>query len=861
MGTYLLIGIEGGLYAVEEEPICRTAPSGVIHTLPMAPDHFAGISDLEGRMIGLFDLGACLGHKRPQKPPLAQMLVLSEEGLAKGFGVDELLGKAEAEAADMLAIPRSFKAQGLPGVLRTPGGRLALVVDIKDLYLRAIAPGWVQPAILCPEAASPLEPSGVRGLRLFRAGKEVYALPSGSLEARPLRDIPTLNTPLTPRFVPALALADNRVVALVDPLLKMDIPRTSQPLEMFVFAEADLAVLVDEDLGPVSAPDILALPPVASSALMSLAVMLDGEVTPVLNPGALLPEDVPTDIVSAYNAGSGVPESFGKRSMDIAEFTLLNERCSVPEEEVEDVIECRAVRHLPGVHSIMLGVTEYKGEILPVLDLALCFGARTNITPDTMMILVVNGNFRAFVLARDVSRDITLSPQEQELLPMKLIHRYVYGCHTREGGVCIVLNVETLTTWFDKKLVTEALKSLVKAWSAEGELPKGYTFLHEEAEAHEEEPLQEEPVFEEAGVAEAAAALAAKALEEAEAPEEIEAPYEEEEVPGAVEEEAEATSYEEKVPEEAEEPLPEEEPLHEEPVVEDAGVAAVAAALAAKALEAAEAPEEIEPPVEEEELAPPIEEAPEEGPEPGVEEPPLEEEAEAPSYEEEVSGKSKEPLPEEEPVAPEPVAVSVKTDPPAKTYERGAWPGDTIESKESYVQRGSRRSRPVVYIIAALALIGLMSLFYLLSGIEEQPERLAEIPTAPVSEAPEEPGRAATVAKAPEPEPREPVPPVPPRPKTPGQETPVAKAPGPEAREPALPAPPRPETPVVMYMPEHVEHKTYIVRKGDTLWHISKRFMGDPVKYPEIAERNRIINPDLIYPGQRVLLTTVKTAR
>ena len=41
----------------------------------------------------------------------------------------------------------------------------------------------------------------------------------------------------------------------------------------------------------------------------------------------------------------------------------------------------------------------------------------------------------------------------------------------------------------------------------------------------------------------------------------------------------------------------------------------------------------------------------------------------------------------------------------------------------------------------------------------------------------------------------------------------------------------------------------------------SYKYMGDPFKYPEIAERNRIINPDLIYPGQRVLLTPVKTAR
>ena len=45
---------------------------------------------------------------------------------------------------------------------------------------------------------------------------------------------------------------------------------------------------------------------------------------------------------------------------------------------------------------------------------------------------------------------------------------------------------------------------------------------------------------------------------------------------------------------------------------------------------------------------------------------------------------------------------------------------------------------------------------------------------------------------------------------------------------------------------------TYVVRRDDTLWHISKRYTGDPFNYPLIADNNRIPNPDLIYPGQKI---------
>lgn len=44
----------------------------------------------------------------------------------------------------------------------------------------------------------------------------------------------------------------------------------------------------------------------------------------------------------------------------------------------------------------------------------------------------------------------------------------------------------------------------------------------------------------------------------------------------------------------------------------------------------------------------------------------------------------------------------------------------------------------------------------------------------------------------------------------------------------------------------------HIVVKGDTLWHIAKRYVNNPFRYPELARLSNIKNPDLIYPGNRV---------
>src|SRR4051794_9614481 len=45
----------------------------------------------------------------------------------------------------------------------------------------------------------------------------------------------------------------------------------------------------------------------------------------------------------------------------------------------------------------------------------------------------------------------------------------------------------------------------------------------------------------------------------------------------------------------------------------------------------------------------------------------------------------------------------------------------------------------------------------------------------------------------------------------------------------------------------------YVVKRGDTLWGLSERFIKDPSYWPDLWAKNReITNPHLIYPGQKV---------
>jgi len=53
---------------------------------------------------------------------------------------------------------------------------------------------------------------------------------------------------------------------------------------------------------------------------------------------------------------------------------------------------------------------------------------------------------------------------------------------------------------------------------------------------------------------------------------------------------------------------------------------------------------------------------------------------------------------------------------------------------------------------------------------------------------------------------------------------------------------------------DSIEGNSYTVKKGDNLWNISVRAYQDGYKWTQIAQTNKIINPDLIYAGNVLVI-------
>jgi len=53
----------------------------------------------------------------------------------------------------------------------------------------------------------------------------------------------------------------------------------------------------------------------------------------------------------------------------------------------------------------------------------------------------------------------------------------------------------------------------------------------------------------------------------------------------------------------------------------------------------------------------------------------------------------------------------------------------------------------------------------------------------------------------------------------------------------------------------------HVVVRGDTLWHISKKYLGNPFRYPELVRLSGIRNPNLIHPGDVVRIRVNENRR
>jgi chemotaxis signal transduction protein/nucleoid-associated protein YgaU len=710
--------------------------------------------------------------------------------------------------------------------------------------------------------------SALACVRTITLDHELYAVSAADIEENSAMPGPIAGLAYVPRYIKGITYSRGRILPVIDLSQRIVRRKAAEGARMLIagVGASEFGLLVDDDKETIEAEDltIKTLPPIAQSSWLRSALVRAGEIVPFLDLVELLSARSegtdPNTPGPRFTPDSAFPALFGRAEVDIVEFSLLGVRHALPKEEVEEVIDFKPCRAVPGVPQIVTGVAVHNGELLPVLDLEAVFGRRSLATPAWQMMLVKNGDFRALVICEVVFGERRLSLDIQRAVPIILPHRVVYGCYLDEDVVRLIINVEAVASHLEKSLAQELLPSLSREMR---EAPSKIisSSLGERAEA----PFQAETAM-------AAPALEARPFAAAAAPTELA-----EAGTGAISVDEDAKKLQdvhETVHDEVKQPTEEtvrtaagpesgetafaqvQEPEYAAETQEAEKSSARMAEGSAGAAETGSVREDVG---NTDNDSAGVRSSSDESASPGGEDavigqalPAPEQKVEEPSREE----RTVEDRAEDEQTPLEPPALTqrmqeptisdaapmasaglkavqaisevttvadgetrvqthtIDTEPASPLFEHQP----VVTAREERAQVGAQPvadhawRRRLVYGTIGAALVAAFYFFVSIQKPDVVRQGKEPIPATL------EQRRAENV--------------MPPRPVE------------------------RQAAPLVLEVPADrpVDIEVYLVVEGDTLWSISKRFTGNPLNYPRIAGENRIADPDLIFPGQKIRL-------
>jgi chemotaxis signal transduction protein/nucleoid-associated protein YgaU len=472
MREFCLLNFNGNKYGVWKDHVISIKALENVHQLPLTPACFAGVSDFDDRTVALFDLGVCIGFPPINRKQPIHLLLMSEKDRFAGLVVAGVIKHVSIPSDSVFPMPNYLKTLAID-TCALHEGDIVPIINISNIYSSRLK-GELEPFMSKLDVSGTAlaeELSSIKDVRILRTNGETFAVSASCIREVSTGPESIFRLKFTPTYVKGIVFHKDKIIPVISLSKYLKLPCNEEQEMMIVVdlggekfgftVDSDEAILSDEDF------TVSPLPPLVRFEWMKSAVLRKGEIIPLINFSALVSghqDEMP--LPERYRPASRFSSLFGKKQVVIREFLLLGMRHGLPNSQVESVIDLLPYRRLPDAPPVVAGAAEHKGELLPVLDLAVWFGASSNLKPGWKMILVKNGNFRALVLTEAVFQKRSLPREMHRTIPFALPYQYVYGCYPVDNVVRIILNLAAMSVHFDKSAVMD-LSSIMSIWGDE----------------------------------------------------------------------------------------------------------------------------------------------------------------------------------------------------------------------------------------------------------------------------------------------------------------------------------------------------------------------------------------------------------
>lgn len=141
------------------------------------------------------------------------------------------------------------------------------------------------------------------------------------------------------------------------------------------------------------------------------------------------------------------------------EFVLDHETYAVRLSVVQRVTHAVAVTHLPKAPTIVLGIINVRGAILPVIDIRKRFKLPEKALELRAHMIIANTSNRVVVLPVDSTLGVAQYPEDSIVSPDQIVPQiqYVQGVAKLHNGLVVIHDLDTFLSLDEQKALDDAL--------------------------------------------------------------------------------------------------------------------------------------------------------------------------------------------------------------------------------------------------------------------------------------------------------------------------------------------------------------------------------------------------------------------
>jgi purine-binding chemotaxis protein CheW len=147
-------------------------------------------------------------------------------------------------------------------------------------------------------------------------------------------------------------------------------------------------------------------------------------------------------------------------------FRLGDEEYGIEILKVQEIRGCDRVTRIPNAPDFIIGVTNLRGVIVPIVDLRVRFAFEADPANDRAVVIVLNLNDRVVGIVVDGVADV-LSLKDDQIKPTPdvgaaLTSRYLLGLGVLESRMVILVNIEKLLSRDEMALVDSVAEAFAE---------------------------------------------------------------------------------------------------------------------------------------------------------------------------------------------------------------------------------------------------------------------------------------------------------------------------------------------------------------------------------------------------------------